>query len=82
MNKKRFVIEILDNENWLIEDTETGLDYNPIDGTSNVLKGLVDLVNNLYEENKKLKEENKELRQYLSWQDMELEEIEDAKRCC
>ena len=31
----------------------------------------------LEQENKQLKKENKELRQYLSWQDMELEEMED-----
>ncbi len=64
MKKERFVIEILDENNWLIEDNETGLDYNPIDGTTRVLKGLVDLVNNLYEENKKLKQENKELEEF------------------
>ena len=29
-----------------------------------------------------LHEENQELRMYLGWQDMELEEIEDAKRRC
>ena len=73
MKKERFVIEILDDENWLIEDTETGFDYNPIDGTTRVLKGLVDLINNLYEENKKLKEENKELEnfQYSVFKSME-----------
>ena len=66
-------IEILDENNWLIEDTETGLDYNPVDGTTRVLKGLVDLVNNLYEENKKLKQENKELEnfQYSVFKSME-----------
>ena len=71
--KQRFTIEILDENNWLIEDTETGFDYNPIDGTTRVLKGLVDLVNNLYEENKKLKEENKELEkfQYSVFKSME-----------
>ena len=57
---KRFTIEILDDENWLIEDTETGMDYNPVDGTSNVLKGLIDLVNNLYEENTQIKSTIKE----------------------
>ena len=54
---KRFTIEILDENNWLIEDNETGLDYNPIDGTTRVLKGLVDLVNNLYKENEQLKKQ-------------------------
>ena len=57
---KRFTIEILDDENWLIEDTETGMDYNPVDGTSNVLKGLIDLVNNLYGENTQIKSTIKE----------------------
>ena len=73
MKKERFVIEILDDDNWLIEDTETGLDYNPVDGTTRVLKGLVDLINNLYEENKKLKQENKELEkfQYSVFKSME-----------
>lgn len=73
MKKERFVIEILDENNWLIEDNETGLDYNPIDGTTRVLKGLVDLVNNLYEENEKLKQENKELEkfQYSVFKSME-----------
>ena len=60
MTEKRFTIEILDDENWLIEDTETGMDYNPVDGTSNVLKGLIDLVNNLYEENTQIKSTIKE----------------------
>lgn len=73
MTNERFTIEILDENNWLIEDTETGLDYNPVDGTTRVLKGLVDLVNNLYEENKKLKQENKELEnfQYSVFKSME-----------
>lgn len=57
MTNERFTIEILDDENWLIEDNETGLDYNPIDGTTRVLKGLIDLVNNLYDENEQLKKE-------------------------
>lgn len=35
---------------------------------------VVELLNKLYEE-------NQELRMYLDWQDMELEEMEDAKRC-
>ena len=32
-------------------------------------------INELIEENEQLKSENQELRQYLSWQDMELEEM-------
>ena len=50
-------------------------------GNEREAKQLCDLLNMLHEENKQLKKENKELRQYLDWQDMELEEIEDAKRC-
>ena len=65
MTAKRFTIEILDENNWLIEDNETGLDYNPIDGTTRVLKGLVDLVNNFHEENKQLKKELKEFKDYV-----------------
>ena len=34
----------------------------------------------LYEENEQLKKENKELRQYLGWQQMELEELEDIDK--
>ena len=41
---------------------------------------IVKLLNELSEENEQLKKENKELRQYLDWQDMELEEMEDIKR--
>ena len=35
---------------------------------------ICDLLNELHEE-------NQDLRRYLGWQDMELEEMEDAKRC-
>lgn len=73
MTKKRFTIEIVDDENWLIEDTETGLDYNPIDGTSKVLNGLINLLNEYYEENKRLSKENWELEnfRYSVFQKME-----------
>ena len=74
---ERFTIDILDENNWLIEDTKTGETANPIDGTTNVLKGLIKTMNKYDEENEQLKKENRELRQYLSWQDMELEEMED-----
>ena len=37
-------------------------------------------LNEVLDENEQLKKENKELRQYLGWQDMELEEMEDIKR--
>ena len=43
--KDRFTIEILDEKNWLIEDHKTGMNANPIDGTTNVLKGLISLLN-------------------------------------
>ena len=43
----------------------------------NELDELIDKYNNLQEENEQLKSENQELKQYLSWQDMELEEMED-----
>ena len=33
----------------------------------------------LAKENEQLKQENKELRQYLGWQEMELEELESIK---
>ena len=66
MTEKRFTIEILDENNWLIEDNETGLDYNPIDGTSNVLKGLINLINNLYNKNEQLKSEIKDLNDILA----------------
>ena len=36
-----------------------------------------DRLNELSDENEQLKSENQELKQYLSWQDMELEEMED-----
>ena len=55
---ERFIIDILDENNWLIQDTVTGVDYNPIDGTTNVLKGLIRLLNKLSEENEELKSKN------------------------
>lgn len=57
---KRFTIEILDKNNWLIEDTKTGETANPIDGTTNVLKGLISTLNKFNDENKQLKKDNKE----------------------
>lgn len=38
------------------------------------------LLNELFDENEQLKKENKELRQYLGWQEMELEELEDINK--
>lgn len=40
------------------------------------VKEVCDLLNALYEEIMQLKSENQELQRYLSWQDMELEEME------
>lgn len=37
-------------------------------------------LNKLYDENEQLKQENKELRQYLCWEEMELEELEDINK--
>lgn len=74
MTEKRFTIDKAGGV-FYIFDNGTLLPIN--DG-----EPIVELLNELHEENEQLKEENKELRQYLSWQDMELEEIEDAKRCC
>ena len=42
---------------------------------------LDEVLNQLNDESEQLRKENKELRQYLGWQDMELEEMEDLKRC-
>lgn len=44
--RDRFDINILDENNWQIEDTETGEYANPVDGITNVLKGLVKTMNN------------------------------------
>ena len=55
MTEKRFKIEILDKNNWLIEDTKTGETANPIDGTTNVLKGLISTLNKFNDENEQLK---------------------------
>lgn len=61
MNNDRFIIEILDKNNWQIEDKETGEFVNPVDGTTNVLKGLVKSINKFYNESEELKTKN----QYL-----------------
>lgn len=50
---ERFRIDILDENNWLIQDTLNGTDACPLDGITNVLKGLIKLLNkyyNLYED--------------------------------
>ena len=61
MDDDRFIIEILDKNNWQIEDTLTGEFANPVDGVTNVLKGLIKTMNNLCNKNKKLKKENQSL---------------------
>ena len=55
--KERLTIEIIDQNNWLIIDNKTGDDANPVDGTANVLKGLVKTINRLYKENEQLKDQ-------------------------
>ena len=66
MTEKRFTIEVLDKNNWLIEDTKTGETANPIDGTTNVLKGLISTLNKFNEENEELKSTIKEVTELLS----------------
>ena len=66
MTEKRFVMEDLEI---LCRILDNGKVINGIE--------IVNLLNALYEENEQLKKENQELRKYLSWQDMELEEMED-----
>ena len=62
MTKKRFIIEVLDKNNWLIEDIKTGEFANPVDGTTNVLKGLVSTLNKFNDENEQLKNHIKTLQ--------------------
>lgn len=54
-----------------VKDCQTGEFYSAEDNRN--ANKLLELLN-------KLHEENQELRKYLGWQDMELEEMEDAKR--
>lgn len=56
----RFTIDMLDNNNWQITDNKTGEYANPVDGTTNVLKGLVKTMNKFYEENEQLKSQYSE----------------------
>lgn len=65
--KDRFDINILDENNWQIEDTETGEYANPVDGVTNVLKGLVKTMNNYERKIKELTEENEEIKKELSY---------------
>ena len=64
MTEERFIIEVLDKNNWLIEDIKTGETANPVDGTTNVLKGLISTLN-------KFNDENEQLKYQLSQQEME-----------
>ena len=84
MTEKRFKhSEIIQDDGqticYGIEDTQTKHIFNVIgDGIYDVSeKELIKLLNELNDENEQLKSENQELKQYLSWQDMELEEMED-----
>ena len=66
MTEKRFTIDVLDENNWLIQDTKTGENANPIDGTTNVLKGLISTLNKFNDENEQLKSTIKEVTELLS----------------
>lgn len=59
MENDRFKIEVLTDEHWQIEDTLTGEFANPVDGTTNVLKGLVKSMNKFYNESEELKTKNR-----------------------
>lgn len=61
MKNDRFIIEILNEKHWQIEDKETGEFANPIDGTTNVLKGLIKSMNKFYNESEELKAKNRYL---------------------
>lgn len=65
--KDRFDINILDENNWQIEDTKTGEYANPVDGVTNVLKGLIKQMNNYENKIKELENENEELKKDLSY---------------
>ena len=71
---ERFNIEILDENNWLIEDQKTGQTLNPIDGTATVLKGLINLLNKYYNENKQLNFELKECEEHKLFSRRKLED--------
>lgn len=72
MTEKRFELTYFDCD--YITDHNTHVDYPVVDKKS--MFKVVELLNELHNENEQLKSENQELRQYLSWQDMELEEME------
>ena len=62
---ERFTIDIIDNNNWLIQDTVTGRDYNPLDGTANVLKGMVSLLNSIDTQNRGIQKKVWDLLDFL-----------------
>ena len=64
------VFEMIDELNYLNDCCDNLID----DNTEYVAE-----INQMHKENEQLKEENQELRKYLSWQDMELEEMEDLE---
>jgi hypothetical protein len=62
----RFRIEVLTDKHWLIEDRVTGETANPIDGTTNVMKGLVRSMNTLYNDKIHLEQQNAELKHKIN----------------
>ena len=65
-----------ENKRFIIDDAGTLIDIQTRN-TYDYVSDVCPLLNALNEENEQLKSENQELKQYLSWQDMELEEMED-----
>ena len=70
MTEKRFTLKKYTSEDYAILDDGTEIAY----ASNKSAFTFCELLNELHEE-------NQELRMYLGWQDMELEEMEDAKRC-
>ena len=80
MTEKRFVYYEHKGADYILDTPNKSLEFIEMLGDCLEAEEIVDLLNQLNDENEQLKEENKELRQYLGWQDMELEEMEDIKR--
>ena len=74
MTEKRFEMVIVD-----VQGNFYYLDRVTDEKISSTL-ALEGKLNELANENEQLKKENKELRQYLGWQEMELEELEDINK--
>lgn len=72
---ERFTMDSPNDWGFPITDNVTGKVYSC--DSNMMMKDLCKVVNGIVEENEQLKSENQELKQYLSWQDMELEEMED-----